>query len=125
MKIIRKDEVSEQVREDGRRVMDYLSLNVNFKTENVGLIKAFVPKNCKEKEHRHTRTDVICFYLTDGIIKVNSKEYEMKSGDVLILHAGDRHHQVPRNNDIELIEIKVPDDYDKIYTEDEESGERD
>lgn len=38
MRIIRKDELKNELREDGMTVMKHLSFNVNFETKNIGFL---------------------------------------------------------------------------------------
>ena len=119
MRIIKGVDLENEVRPDGRTVKTYFSYKVNFETKNIGLKTTVIPKGTRERDHLHSRSDEIFYYFSKAKAMVNGKIYRFEPGDVLILHANDRHHQISDENDIEILALKIPDEDDKVDTDED------
>lgn len=114
MKIIRVEEVERKRRSDGRIVQKLCIYPFKKAAKDSILLIVDIPKGCAEKEHYHTESVEIFYFLKNAKVEVNNETYRLAPGDILFLDPHDKHRVVADENSVKLLVIKLPSLNDKI-----------
>lgn len=110
MKIIRVDEVDDEVRGGGSYIIKRLITDeLEHSPSNIGFYQTTVPKGSKVQYHSHSSLDEVFIFMTPGRAKIEDKEYRFRPKDIVFLRAGERHEIYADDEDVVLIAIKLPD----------------
>ena len=110
MKVVRKNELKHEERKNYLRAIASRVEILN--TDKVaGVLHVIVPKGRKSDRHYHSTFKEIFIPLTKGIIEIDGEEFEVDSGDVIIVNEKEVHSaKATKDNDFELFAIKLPED---------------
>jgi len=110
MRIIRYDEVPDEVRGDGAYTIKRLfTEELSVSPENVGFYQTTILQDSKVAGHHHVNLDEIFYFLTYAKLEIEGKIYNFKPKDMVFLKAGEKHEIYGGEKGAVLIAIKFPD----------------
>ncbi len=104
MKIIKNSGLIPEMKEDGRKISSLLSYSFP-NNRKVKLFLVTIPSGTHEKEHMHTDSEEIFFFLSSGKIIVNGETYNLEPKDIIIIEKKDK-HKIIADQPIEMLGIK-------------------
>lgn len=116
MKIIRKSEIQQDDRPDGRTIQKFLSKSYDIPINSILMLTSEIPKGVHEPTHYHSDSTEIFYFLTPGNITIESKDYKLSEGDMVVLERNDK-HSIKAETYMKLLVIKYPDVQDKVIVE--------
>ena len=122
MKIIRSDEVPDEVRGSGSYVIKRLITDkLEHNPDNIGFYRTTIPKGSKVQNHSHSHLDEIFIFITEARAKIEGKEYAFRPLDIVFLRAGEKHEIYADDKEVILIAVKAPDlKEDKVVYDEQE-----
>ena len=116
MKLLRKSEVPEDFRSDGRTVRKLIELQLEKPVSSAVFYLNDVPSG-KFGKHYHSISSELIWFPKGGKIEINDEVYDMQEWDGVLLEAGDTHcYDGSDCKDVIHFAIKLPADNDKMET---------
>jgi len=106
MKIIRFSKTKAEKSKDGRLIYRTCNNPITKAGKNLVIIYVQIPKGVVEQEHYHQKVNEFIYFLTKGVSRVNSMEYNLNPNDILILASNDEHQIIARENEVRVLVIK-------------------
>ncbi len=108
MKIIRRKNLEVQNRPDGRTVTRILQQELKEKFSSIQILYVTHPPNLKEDLHSHNYSYEALYFLDRAKYRINSKDYDIEKGDLVLFEPGDIHGAIPINNEVRLLVFQAP-----------------
>ena len=108
MKLFKANELKADIRPDGRIIKQIGTVNLNQKTDNLHFLEAYHPNNFTEGQHGHEKSYEIFYFFDQARYEINEKTYEINKGDIVVLEPGDKHGALEKNNETNILVIRIP-----------------
>ena len=112
---IRRDEIIDEER-GGYKVKNLLSGKFNFSIEDIAIYETNIPFGGKCKEQWHRQSYELVYFLTQGVGKINGKEYRFDIGDLVMLSPDEKHEFRTIDQEVRVLAIRFPDLPQDKYT---------
>jgi hypothetical protein len=108
MKIFKSNELKTDKRPDGRKIKQIGTISLNQKADNLHFLEAYHPSNFTEGQHGHKKSYEIFYFFDPAKYEINGEIYEINNGDIVVLEPGDKHGALEKNNETNILVIRIP-----------------